>query len=188
MRLGDFGLVALAILALGCSSGPAATPIVIYVTPPPGTAPASSVPTAAPTPIVPAATPTLAVHDVTVQVDAKAPAFSMLSGLGYEILSYPPTECGGTGDYSDLDQGMRATIKDGSGNILGIAAFDGHGKSITMDGNFTTDCQFTSVAKAVPDAAFYQVSLGQRDPQQFTHDELRAHNYVIALSVGSSSY
>jgi hypothetical protein len=136
-----------------------------------------------------AATPTpLAAHDITVQIDVLAPAYSMLSGMGLGILSYGGTECGGTGDYSDLDQGMRATIRDGSNNILGIATFDSHGKSITTDGNFTTDCQFTSTVSNVPDSPFYQVTVNQRDAQQFTHDELRARNYVLALSVGKSTY
>jgi hypothetical protein len=182
MRYARLGAVAL--LAVGCASAPAATPIVIYVTPPPSTVapPASLSPSAIPaiaptTAPSPTSTPTAATHTVTVQITLNDPLG------GGTILSQGDNGCSGWHADSDIGPGLQATIRDDKNDVLGIANFTGYGKSLAHNGTWTTICQFRASAEGIADAAFYSIDVGSRQPVQFSRDELAANSWNVALSL-----
>jgi len=174
MRAARLALIGL--FVIGCG-GIAATPIVIYVTPPPPTSAAVTV-----TPVAPTATPspTAAIHTITVDV--------LLYG---NILSSPPdilatsdTQCAGNGAYSDVAPGMQATVHDDAGRILGVSTFNDPGTIKERPAVYVTQCLFETVVPNVTDSPFYAVDLGRRGSVQFSKDELRAHNWIASITIG----
>jgi hypothetical protein len=165
--------MALGLLAVGCVS-PAATPIVIYVTPPPATAAPTIVVTAPPTaPPTPSArpSPTPESHTLYVQVTLYA-----TEGNG---LTSTSVACQGEGGYADIAPGMQATIKDSNGSILGVGTFSDYGKPVT-----TGECQFTTDAGDIPERPFYSVDLGRRGSVQFALSDLQSNGWVAGISIG----
>lgn len=167
-------LAAVALVAIGCSSSPAATPIIIYVTPPPTPAPTLA-PTAAVTPSPsPSPSPTSTTHTLQVQVALLAGSDMHYTGTG--------DGCVSAGPYSDVAPGMQATIKDANGNILGIAEFETPGTSPSLG-----ECDFTATATNIPEVPFYAVDLGRRGSVQFSLSELEQHGWVAGLSIGNTN-
>ena len=85
-----------AMLSLAACAGSAPTPVVVYVTPEPTTAP-----TATPAPIT---------HSIT-------GTFDLLGTFG-------GTSCYGSGGYDDIREGVGVTLRDGNGIVIATSALD----------------------------------------------------------------
>ena len=94
-------------------------------------------------------------------------SFTSLTGKG--------SLCWGIDGYDDLAEGAKVVVSDEAGTVLATDAV----QSATAMGGYRCDLMFRV---AVPDGqAFYQVSVGNRDPYVASADEARRG---LALSIG----
>jgi hypothetical protein len=173
-------LMVIGLLVAGCG-GPAATPIVIYVTPPAAATPTAVFRAAAATPAQ-----TVAIdrsHGRDSFIDCRDG--SVRQGVRRRHLSVGGGGCEGDGGYSDIGDGMQATLRDSQNNILGIGNFSGQRTAIAKEGSWTTQCEWTTSIAHVSEQPFYALDLGRRGSIQFALDELKASGWVASVSIGN---
>lgn len=111
--------------------------------------------------------------------------------------------CDGEGGYSDIGSGGQVVVKDGRGATLAVGKL-GQGKLLTLDealgqaGGTTTTrrlasssarssptvCQFTITVADVPEADFYRIEIGHRQPVEYSKAKLEAEGWRIDLVLG----
>jgi hypothetical protein len=85
--------------------------------------------------------------------------------------------CNGSGGYDDMSSGSAVIVKDQAGNIVGTTSLStGSGGGFICKWTFQLD---------VPDTAFYQVSVGHRNPISYSREDLKNKKWTIDLSLGS---
>ena len=91
--------------------------------------------------------------------------------------------CAGSGGYSDVQEGMGITVKDESGKILATGTL---GKGALGPGFSETNpiCRFLFTITNVPDTAtFYSVEAGRRGATTYSHEDMVANNWTVALQI-----
>jgi hypothetical protein len=87
----------------------------------------------------------------------------------------------GQGGYSDIDTRGSVTITNENCTVFGAG-------SLTQQpttGQFSeVTCDYTFTADHVPDANFYGVAVGHRNPVQYSASEMRQNDWNVSLSVG----
>jgi hypothetical protein len=93
--------------------------------------------------------------------------------------------CEGDGGFSDIAPGGQVTVKDGSGNVIGSGQL-GSGTTVplsseeslfTLNGmNSLQECSMPIRPITLPQAAFYQISIGSRQPATDSFQQLVAGN------------
>jgi hypothetical protein len=85
--------------------------------------------------------------------------------------------CRGTGGYSDIAPGTPVTLLDAGGKLLGATTLEGGSRS-------ATECDFTFSIPDVPEVGSYTVEVSHRGEVTNTLDEMKAHGWTFALSLG----
>lgn len=166
-------LVIIATTVAGCSAAPAATPIIIYVTPAPSIAPVASTPAviaSTPEPTAePTATPTPGPHWI----------------LGHVTLYvHQPTwkvadeSCSGSGAYADIRAGLQMTLRDQDNRILGVSPL-GEGWVMTP----LEACRFLFGYDPAPYAEFYQVESNGRQGLTYSYADMVDNYWTVALEL-----
>ena len=103
-------------------------------------------------------------------------------GLGWtaeEILRPPLGKaCVGSGGYGDLQGGVRVVVKDGQGKVIATGAL--------WDGRLErrNTCVFPFQVIPVPNAEFYEIEVGRRGSQTFSHSELESNDWSVRFHLG----
>lgn len=91
--------------------------------------------------------------------------------------------CGGAGGYSDVNEGMPVTVKDGTGKIIATGNIGSGSKP--KDGSMYSEvmCNFEITVNNVPKADFYSILVGRRGELNYSFDEMQKRNWTISLSL-----
>lgn len=120
--------------------------------------------------------------------------------------------CAGSGGYGDLKAGAQVTIRNEAGEIVGTTQLENFNSAedvadaawaASPDGEMTpdlrnkvkrieeswgneffTDCPFQFTIE-VPDATFYSISVGSRDPVVENRDKLEANDWRVIYTIGT---
>ena len=87
--------------------------------------------------------------------------------------------CRGDGGYVDIVRGLRVTLTDQDGSVIGTASLP---SGQTVDRNH---CQFSYELADVPDAEFYTVTIGNRGELTYSFAEMEAMDWQVASELGS---
>jgi hypothetical protein len=90
--------------------------------------------------------------------------------------------CVGTGGYSDIAPGLQVTVKDGSGNILGLGKLgpDQH------KGQYSeVACEYGFKVENIPRADFYDIEVGRRGSLKYSFEEIRKKGWVLTFTLGA---
>lgn len=87
--------------------------------------------------------------------------------------------CVGNSGFDDIHGGTEVRVKDGSGKTIAVG-------ELTAGYHLGTGCIFAFKVNDVPDAAVYEVSIGNADRHgpQFTKLQMSAMNWAVALTLG----
>jgi hypothetical protein len=90
------------------------------------------------------------------------------------------TSCSGNTGYEDLRAGGQVLIKDASGSVIATTSLSA-GKPNPQAPDVL--CVF-SFHVSVPDSAFYQVIVGQRNALSYSRDELNKAKWTVGEQIG----
>jgi len=95
--------------------------------------------------------------------------------------------CANRGAFEDINPGTDITIRDQAGVIVAMGAV-GEGVSVRLPmGNPTAAksdaCRLSLLVAGIPDAPFYSVEVGRRGGLTYSHAELEAVGWEIALNL-----
>ena len=103
------------------------------------------------------------------------------TGLGTGLYSGPAGTCIAKTGYDDVQAGGQVTIRDGAGTVIGLAPLQ-RAPVTSPDMHLEGRCRFPFSA-TVPDADFYQISVGHRNALTYSRDELAAESWTLSLSL-----
>ena len=96
--------------------------------------------------------------------------------------------CMGTGGYSDIMPGLDVVVRDSQGKIVASDALSNpsSGESDVDLKSFTIikTCRLTFEVSPIPFSDFYEVSVGRRGSQVYSHADLEGKGWHIDLSLG----
>jgi len=95
-----------------------------------------------------------------------------------------PENCFGLGGYSDIEEAMPVTIKDGQGKILATGR-TGSGTQPKDVGYSYVKCIFYFQVDSVPKSDFYTIEVGRRGGLNYSFEEIQNQNWKVSLSLGS---
>lgn len=79
--------------------------------------------------------------------------------------------------YGDIRPGADVTVKDGAGTIIATGRL--------QRGEWTRSaCVLPIIVEDVPKAAFYEISVGRRGEQRYSHAELEEMGFLLILTIG----
>jgi hypothetical protein len=97
------------------------------------------------------------------------------------------SRCAGTGGYSDVRTGLEVVVKNEDGKTIANGNL-GVPDTLELEGrDYVFGCTFPIVVHDIPNAKFYEVSVGRRGTQSYSQEELEAAGWRIELSLGDSS-
>lgn len=92
-------------------------------------------------------------------------------------------ECEGAEGYSDLGPETPVTIRDGSGEVLGVGKL-GDGKP-SSNGVQAAYCDWTARVDVPAGEDFYAVEVADRGEMTVSADELAADGWTVSMSLGT---
>jgi hypothetical protein len=99
----------------------------------------------------------------------------------YNIDTYR-NDCIGDGGYSDIGPGAQITVRNGSGDILGVGSL---GNGTPTAGAPKARCTYQATVDAVPAGeGFYSVEIASRGEITQSEAELKANGHKFELSLG----
>lgn len=146
-------------LLLAACGGTAATPS-------PTLAPPSPTPTPTPTPS-PTPVPTTELHTLT-------GTFTLDQD---DTVDKPAGDCRGTGGYSDIRSGNDVLVKDETGTIIGTGRTEVETAGVRR-------CVYAFEVIGLPEAKFYDVTVGRREGPTWSLADMESMNWHIALTIG----
>ena len=87
-------------------------------------------------------------------------------------------ECYGTGGFSDMRVGTGATVRDGSGTVIGT------GRIITASEWSPGTCEFTFEITGLPRSDFYVLEVSHRGELVYSFEEIEDLGWYVGLSLG----
>lgn len=87
--------------------------------------------------------------------------------------------CEGRGGYDDVTEGLQVLVKDGQGEAVATSRL-GEGIANTSK----TVCSFPFSIE-VPDAKFYEISVGRRGSLSYSKGDLEARDWRVEFSLGT---
>jgi hypothetical protein len=94
---------------------------------------------------------------------------------------------GGTGGYSDIGPGTDVVVRDGSNNVLGVAALGDGQHRATPDSGIGGGCIWQTTVHNVPTGkSFYTVEVGHRGEQTYSPSQLDKSGWLVDLTLGGS--
>lgn len=110
-------------------------------------------------------------HDIT-------GTFTLIdTDLEFSGISTSGDTCEGDGGYSDINQGVEVTVRDGTGKLLQTGSL-GEGT-----GNLVR-CEFPFTIKGVPETDFYSVEVGSRGDLSYSLDDMKANAWTLGFQLG----
>lgn len=95
-----------------------------------------------------------------------------------DFIVSPIGGCMGMGGYSDISAGAQVTIRDQSGEIVGLGELLPDPRVETPD-----KCSFYFSVE-VPESKFYTVDMGRRGELSYSHSDLEHDEFQVKLSIG----
>lgn len=92
--------------------------------------------------------------------------------------------CEGSGGYSDIAGGGKVTVRSGGGKILALGQIKTGQPGSSTAGGYYVVCHLTFKVKKVPDAKFYSVEIGNRDPLNYSLADMKKNHWFLGLSIG----
>ena len=89
--------------------------------------------------------------------------------------------CVGLGGYGDIQSGAQVTLRDGTGQVIGLTTL-GSGRMTRDDA--LIDCRFEFAFADIPEAAFYSVEVGRRGEVRASSEDLSARGWTFAMTLG----
>ena len=154
------------VVMFGCAVSQPAPTLMPTLTPTP-------TPTLSPTPtptIVPTPTPAPVSYVLTGAITLFADAY----------LSHFPVQgstCYGKGDYSDVTEGLGIVVRNSQGTIMARGSLEaGEVTDIAFK-----ECQFTFAVSSIPFSEFYELAVGSRVQQVYSHADLEKLDWHVDL-------
>lgn len=107
--------------------------------------------------------------------------------------------CSGTGGYDDIGSGMRVTVRSGDGTVLGVGDtrqvrppdlksddewLSSIAEEAREDAAADRSCVVVFEVPDVPVSDFYSIEVGSRGELTYSHAEMEADEWIVALSIG----
>lgn len=140
------------------------------------TAAASPTPTVEPTPELATLIGTLALTD--------SDAFARFKNDGELSPSGRNCVSQSTHGYTDIESGLQIVVKDDTGRILGTGTAEGGELGGLYDGEQDA-CVWTFTVDGIAESAFYTIEAGRRGGPTYSHSEMEAMDWTVALEIGS---
>ena len=87
--------------------------------------------------------------------------------------------CNGTDGYDDIHEGSQVVVTNESGTVIGTTEL-GPGRSQSSG----VGCRY-DFSVAVPDAAFYNIAVGDRGKLTYSKAELESRSWGVVMTLGS---